>query len=370
MEGKWVVRRYAGDGAYVVETIATADDVLDADGERVLTFFQAQDRARQRGGELVYAGPYRVRDAVEDYLEFLDGRSSANDCRIRCETHIIPPLGDELVERLTAEKILAWHRGLARSGPMIPNRGKSMKGRIRTIDLDDPEQVRKRQCTSNRVLAILKAILNRAFREGKVSSDAAWRRVRPFKGVERSRNRYLSLAECERLTNAADPGFRPLVRGALETGARYGELCALTCGDYNPDSGTIHIRKSKSGKERHIILSQDGQEFFAQLTVGQPASAPMFGRLWKRSNQARPFRQACVAARIEPINFHQLRHSWASHAVMGGMPLAVVARNLGHVDTVMVERHYGHLAPSYVVDQVRKHAPRFGTVETNVKAIR
>ena len=47
--------------------------------------------------------------------------------------------------------------------------------------------------------------------------------------------------------------FRPLVRGALETGARYGELCALTCGDYNPDSGTIHIKKSKSGKERQLF---------------------------------------------------------------------------------------------------------------------
>jgi hypothetical protein len=38
----------------------------------------------------------------------------------------------------------------------------------------------------------------------------------------------------------------------------------------------------------------------------------------------------------------------------------VVARNLGHVDTRMVEKHYGHLAPSYVADAVRKSAPKFG----------
>jgi hypothetical protein len=48
---------------------------------------------------------------------------------------------------------------------------------------------------------------------------------------------------------------------------------------------------------------------------------------------------------------------------MGGMPLPVVAKNLGHVDTRMVELHYGHLAPSYVVEQVRKHAPRYGIAE-------
>ena len=40
----------------------------------------------------------------------------------------------------------------------------------------------------------------------------------------------------------------------------------------------------------------------------------------------------------------------------------VVAKNLGHSDTRMVERHYGHLAPSYVAESVRKHAPKFGKV--------
>jgi hypothetical protein len=45
---------------------------------------------------------------------------------------------------------------------------------------------------------------------------------------------------------------------------------------------------------------------------------------------------------------------------MNGVPLMVVARNLGHVDTRMVERHYGHLAPSYVVDAIRAGAPKWG----------
>ena len=47
-------------------------------------------------------------------------------------------------------------------------------------------------------------------------------------------------------------------------------------------------------------------------------------------------------------------------AVMGGMPLMVVARNLGHADTRMVERHYGHMSPDFVADAIRKSAPRFG----------
>ena len=39
---------------------------------------------------------------------------------------------------------------------------------------------------------------------------------------------------------------------------------------------------------------------------------------------------------------------------MNGVPLMVVAKNLGHKDTRMVEKHYGHLAPSYVAAAIRK----------------
>jgi integrase len=80
-------------------------------------------------------------------------------------------------------------------------------------------------------------------------------------------------------------------------------------------------------------------------------------------------RQRVGKVRVPPLNFHALRHTWASLSVMGGMPLMVVAKNLGHADTRMVERHYGHLAPSYVAEAVRKHPPKFGKVSSNVRAL-
>jgi integrase len=70
---------------------------------------------------------------------------------------------------------------------------------------------------------------------------------------------------------------------------------------------------------------------------------------------------AVARAKIAPkISFHGLRHSYASLSIMGGVPLMVVARNLGHRDTRMVERHYGHLSESYISDAIRAGAPRFG----------
>ncbi len=85
------------------------------------------------------------------------------------------------------------------------------------------------------------------------------------------------------------------------------------------------------------------------------------GEPWGRAQQSPLMAAACERAKISPaIGFHGLRHSWASLAVMAGVPLLVVAKNLGHRDTRMVEMHYSHLAPSYVADAIRAGAPRFG----------
>jgi hypothetical protein len=43
---------------------------------------------------------------------------------------------------------------------------------------------------------------------------------------------------------------------------------------------------------------------------------------------------------------------------MNGVPLLVVAKKLGHADTRMVEKQYGHLAPSFIADSIRAGAPR------------
>jgi integrase len=346
--GVWVVRRYAGNQTYLTDTIGASDDIADADGTTVLDFWQAQEKAREMGGKMVYAGPYRVKDAFEAYLTYLGSRKEVSS---RYRDHIAP-LADDLVDALTAERLRAWHNNLVRVS-------------------DDPEVIRKSQCSANRVWTVLRAALNFAFTEKKVASDAEWRRVKPFKDVDKAKIRFLTMAECDRFLNACEPDFRLLARAGLETGCRYGELARLVCGDYNPDSGTLHIQKSKTGKGRHLVLTEQGQEFFVGLVAGRPKSAPMFGREWGHDDQTHPMKRAVKAARLdEPISFHGLRHSWASHAVMGGMPLIVVARHLGHVNTNMVQRHYGHLAPDYVVDQVRQFSPRFGKVETNVTAIR
>ena len=73
------------------------------------------------------------------------------------------------------------------------------------------------------------------------------------------------------------------------------------------------------------------------------------------------FRKACKRAKISPaISFHVLRHTHGSTLAMRGVPMAVIAEQLGHADTRMTEKHYAHLAPSYVADTIRAHFPTLG----------
>jgi hypothetical protein len=48
---------------------------------------------------------------------------------------------------------------------------------------------------------------------------------------------------------------------------------------------------------------------------------------------------------------------------MAGVPMGVIAAQLGHADTRMTEKHYAHLAPSYVADTIRAHFPTLGIGE-------
>src|SRR5262249_37097686 len=82
---------------------------------------------------------------------------------------------------------------------------------------------------------------------------------------------------------------------------------------------------------------------------------------WGRSHQQRPLNDASKIAKISPpVTFHVLRHTHASHLAMKGVGLGVIAAQLGHADTRMTEKHYAHLAPSYVADTIRAHFPTLG----------
>jgi len=168
----------------------------------------------------------------------------------------------------------------------------------------DPEALRRRRATANRILTVLKAALNHAWRDGKAASDDAWRRVVPFREADAARVRYLDRNECRRLVNASPEALRTIIRGALLSGARYSELARMHVADFHRDSGTVLVRTSKAGKVRHIELTAEGLEFFNEITAGRAGGEPLFhrnGTTWGKSHQQRPLTDACRVAKITPL---------------------------------------------------------------------
>ena len=156
--GKWVMRRYS-DKTYIVETIATADDTLDADGAEILTFSQAQAIARDRfiearrvaSGLPAKGGPYTVRLCISDYIEWLEqDRKSAADARARADALILPPLGDVECSKLTTKQLKAWKDATAKAPPRLRTK-KGQPQKFRTDESDDPDEAhRKRRASTNR----------------------------------------------------------------------------------------------------------------------------------------------------------------------------------------------------------------------------
>jgi len=108
---------------------------------------------------------------------------------------------------------------------------------------------------------------------------------------------------------------------------------------------------------------------FATWTVGRLETEHVFlrddGAVWGPSHQQRPLEAASKTAGIAPpLTFHVLRHTHASYLAMRGVPMAVIAKQLGHADTRMTEKHYAHLAPNYVADTIRASFPNLGISET------
>jgi integrase len=367
-EGRWLFRRWLGDNKYHVLTLGRADDERTADGIHILTYEQAQAKARELV-DIPAGKVYRltVRQALHKYIEYKRalGQSVA-EARSRGTAHILPLLGNLVVSELDAETLRRWLADLAAAPAQT--RPKNGQAQYRPAPKTDDEK-RARKASANRVLKILKAALNHAYYEGHVGHRDAWGlKLKLFRGVDAARVRYLTLAEAQRLVNACDPDFRALVRGALETGCRYSELTRLEVHDFNADVGTVTVRKSKNSKARHVVLTEQGAAFFRQMCAGRAGDALIFVKAnceaWQASQQNARMHEANARAQLKPpITFHGLRHTWASHAVMNGVPMIVVGKNLGHADTNMVEKHYGHLAPSFINEAIRAGAPKY-----NIKA--
>jgi integrase len=365
--GSWLAAARSSDGKRLQTRLGKADDVAAADGVSVFSHEQAKDAARRfaRSTQVgASASPaLTVNDALDRYLEAraTEGMKSVRDAEIRASAHIRPKLGKARVAELTVDRVRRWRDELAKAPKRLRTGKHAERRNVQKVDPNDAEAMRKRRDTANRTLTLLKAALNWARDQRLADDDTAWRLVKAFRNTSGARVRFLDMDEQRALLENCSGAIRNLVAAALMTGARFGELSRLTARDLDPDNGSVFIAESKAGKSRHVPLTTGGLAFFRQLAEGRKSTDHLLtqesGQPWRKSTYHREFRAAVGRAGLGRLTLHELRHSYASTMVRAGAPLIVVGQALGHADTRMAEKHYAHLAPSYVADTIRRTAP-------------
>ena len=201
---------------------------------------------------------------------------------------------------------------------------------------------------ANRTLAVLCQIMNHARVHGNIE-------VNPASGIRRNPgrklNRFLSRAEIRRLHDELDRCVeeRPsravqadIIRLLACTGCRHGEIRSLTWHEVGID--TLNLADSKTGPRTVYLNSQARALIGRQHRTESPYVFPSLDDPARPSPRV-PSLWYLVRKRagIEDVRLHDLRHTFASYAVMQGVPLPTVARLLGHRQVSMTLR-YAHVA--------------------------
>lgn len=372
----WIARYRSGSG-YREQRIGAADDVIDADGEVTLSYPQAVKAAQALAagqGKPVpkfYGDGLSVNAALDDYLEWRRTdrpNSSANLTDMHAlNRYVRPEFGERTIKSLTAGELNDWLNALGRAPPTNRSTGGKRKRRP-DIDMKDPTTRRRRRLSANRIWNVYRAALNHAWRDERngIDSDVAWRRVKPLEVSEGEPPRMLDPEEIARLLNSASGEFRSLLRGALLTGARYGELAQLRAADFRRDESCIFIRQGKTGKMLVQPLTDEGTKFFDAVTAGRKRTDLIFskpdGTSWGKSDQARPMKETTERAQLDGVSFKTMRATYGKLLLLATQDIELVAQALGHSDSRITRKHYAQYLPNEVAAGVRK-MPSLGIME-------
>jgi integrase len=352
----WYLRRFRNQPkGYETRQIGQADDTIPADGVTILTWSDAVKLTMSEPAQAAaLAARYTVAQCVEDYLQYRRARgrsliSIQND--VGTLAHFAETFGNSQVSDLTTSDLQQWRDRLVKQSRADPE----------ITEAQRRDKLRASQATANRTWNTVKAALNLAFNSGRVDADLAWRRVKPFAGVDQARTRFLSVAECNTFLGACPLPFRNLAQATLFTGLRPGELSRLTAGELH---GTRLEVGAGKGKLRHVPLTTDGQTFFKKLAKGRAPGDLMLpnpeGNAWAPMQIRRAMAPAVKAAKLKTrAVFYDLRRTYGSLLANAGAGDAIIATALGHKDTRMTRRHYAHLLDSVVASELQSKLPKF-----------
>jgi integrase len=335
--GTWVVRVADGHGGNWTKGFAVADDHEDADGEHVLTFWQAQDKARSLArGTSDDGRPCTVSQALDAYALDLAARSGLAANAKRVHFRLPPTLAAKTVALLTSRELQRMRDAMAQ---------------------------KIKPASVNRLMKSLKAALNLAAKhDPRITNSNAWKiGLAALPDASRARNVILTDDQvCKLIAEAyaEDPAFGLLIETGAVTGARPSQLGRLEVGDLQidrTDGPRLLMPSSRKGKgvkrvtRYPVPIPASLAARLRQAAAEREASALLLpnakGRAWGTSHYQKPFARAVERAGLKPgVTFYAVRHSSITRSLKAGVPVRLVA--VAHDTSVaMIEANYSrHIA--------------------------
>lgn len=277
--------------------------------------------------------------AVTDFARYIQANNRPSEEQSKesiLRLHLVPAFGHKLLSEIEAKDIELYAAEKSRGG--AGKKGLAAK-------------------TMNNHLTVLRKCLSLAHQYGEIEAIPAlqWRRVTD------QTFRFLDFEEAARLIRAADPGqWRAMVTVALRTGLRRGELVALRWTNVDLEARKLRVTEAvvrnkvgppKNGKHRTVPLSSDAVDALRSIRGTVDLVFHHEGKHLTRGLVKWPLWRACRKAKLEPLQWHALRHTFASHLAMRGVPMRTIMDLLGHSSMAMTLR-YAHLSPDALVDAV------------------
>ena len=152
---------------------------------------------------------------------------------------------------------------------------------------------------------------------------------------------------------------------------RMGEICGLQWGDVDFVKGVIHVRRQRTkegqikspkwGSKRRVPMSDAAR---AALTAQKAATFMRRGAdrwvfvdeegLFQYDRIRDGYQRIVEKAGVKSLNFHGMRHTFASHAAMKGVPMEVLQKWMGHKDITITANRYAHLSEHFTDEWIER----------------
>ncbi len=318
-------------------------------GHGDISFDQARKAARRLRSEVVLGGdpsgakadkkaiPFYADLAVQHLAHAKTYQRSYDSTEMIMRRHVLPRWGKQRLDEIRPHDIAKWLAAKAEEGYK-------------------PATVEK-----------IRVVFSRSFELGRQwcipGCDNNPVRAVPRRRFSNARERYLTATEAGRLRVAVEASLNPQLKHIvwllLLTGARVSELLRAEWRHVDLERRAWLIPTSKTGKPRHVPLSQAAIDIIDQLPRfdGCPYLVPNPETKLPFVTLKRAWQTARREARLGDLRIHDLRHSAASFMINAGIDLYAVGKVLGHADHKSTMR-YSHLANETLLAAVEAGAAK------------